>query len=158
AQYRRYNRGSRRPRVRLLAAKNQLIRAQGGTQSHLLEVTDIHFGYRAPVLDGLTFEVRDGELLALLGPNGAGKTTLIKLIVGLLRPAAGKVVLDGRNLHTIRRRDAARLIGYVAQESAIVFPLTAMEYVLQGRFAQGRLVGFENETDVNEARRVMEDT
>src|SRR5215510_636644 len=99
----------------------------------MLEVSDIRFNYAGPVLKGLTFAVRDGEMLALLGPNGAGKSTLVKLIVGILRPAGGRLNLDGRDLQAMPRREAARLIGYVAQESAIRFPLTAMEYVLQGR-------------------------
>jgi iron complex transport system ATP-binding protein len=122
----------------------------------MLEVSDIRFGYGSPLLKGVTFAVRDGELLALLGPNGAGKSTLAKLIVGILRPASGKLLLDGRDLQTMSRREAARLIGYVAQESTVLFPLTAMEYVLQGRFAQGRLIGFESDEDLSEARRVME--
>jgi len=121
----------------------------------MLEVTEIRFGYGGPLLKGLTFAVREGELLALLGPNGAGKSTLVKLIVGLLRPASGKLSLDGRGLKAMSRREAARLIGYVAQESTVLFPLTAMEYVLQGRFAQGRLIGFESDDDLREARRVM---
>jgi len=122
----------------------------------MLEVSDIRFNYAGPVLKGLTFAVRDGELLALLGPNGAGKSTLVKLIVGILRPASGKLLLDDRDLRALSRREAARLIGYVAQESVVMFPLTALEYVLQGRFAQGRLIGFESDEDLREARRVME--
>ena len=124
----------------------------------MLQVSDIHFRYAAPVLKGLTFELGEGELLALLGPNGAGKSTLVKLIVGILRPERGTVMLNGRDLRAMTRREAARSIGYVAQESSVVFPLTAMEYVLQGRFAQGRFAGFESEQDVSEARRVMERT
>jgi iron complex transport system ATP-binding protein len=122
----------------------------------MLEVSDIRFSYAGPVLKGLTLAVRDGELLALLGPNGAGKSTLVKLIVGILRPASGQLLLDGRDLRAMSRREAARLIGYVAQESVVMFPLTAMEYVLQGRFAQGRLIGFESDEDLCEAQRVME--
>jgi iron complex transport system ATP-binding protein len=122
----------------------------------MLEVSDIRFSYAGPVLKGLTFALREGELLALLGPNGAGKSTLVKLIVGILRPAGGRLLLEGRDLPAMSRREAARLIGYVAQESSLMFPLTALEYVLQGRFAQGRLIGFESDEDLREARRVME--
>jgi iron complex transport system ATP-binding protein len=101
-------------------------------------------------------DLEAGSVLAILGPNGAGKSTLVKLIVGILRPAGGRLRLDGRDLRAMSRREAAHLIGYVAQESAVMFPLTALEYVLQGRFAQGRLIGFESEDDLREARRVME--
>ena len=122
----------------------------------MLEVKGIGFGYAKPVLDGLSFDVGEGHLLAVLGPNGAGKSTLLKIIVGVLRPARGSVLLDDRNLALMPRRDRARLIGYVAQESSVKFPLTAVEFVLQGRFAQGRLIGFESDDDMREAMRAME--
>jgi iron complex transport system ATP-binding protein len=122
----------------------------------MLQVRDIRFSYVEPVLKGLSFEVGSGKTLAVLGPNGSGKTTLLKTIVGILSPSTGSVLIDGRNLTGASRREAARLIGYVAQESAVRFPLTAMEFVLQGRFAQGRLVGFESEEDVREAERAMD--
>ncbi len=124
----------------------------------MLQVRDIRFSYAEPVLKGLSFEVGVGEMLAVLGPNGSGKSTLLKTIVGILSPSSGSVSIGGRDLKTTSRREAARLVGYVAQESAVRFPLTAMEFVLQGRFAQGRLVGFESEEDVREAARAMEMT
>ena len=122
----------------------------------MLQVRDVQFSYFEPVLKGLSFEVGPGQTLAVLGPNGSGKTTLLKTIVGILSPSSGSVLIDGRSLTRASRREAARLIGYVAQESAVRFPFTAIEFVLQGRFAQGRLVGFESEEDVREAERAMD--
>lgn len=121
----------------------------------MLEARNIKFSYAGPVLKGLTFAIGDGELLAVLGPNGSGKSTLLKIVAGVLRPDEGAVFVDEQNIAHLKRRDAARLIGYVAQESTVRFPLTAMEFVLQGRFAQGRLVGFESERDVQEAEWAM---
>jgi len=121
----------------------------------MLEVRNINFSYSKPVLKGVSFAVGSGELLAVLGPNGSGKSTLIKIIVGMLKPASGAVLIDGRNSASMSRRDAARIIGYVAQESTVRFPLTAMELVLQGRFAQGGLIGFESDRDVTEAEWAM---
>jgi iron complex transport system ATP-binding protein len=124
----------------------------------MLDVSDIRFSYENPVLNGLSFNVGDGELLAILGPNGSGKSTLVKLIVGILDPESGVVSIDGRDLASMSRRESAQLIGYVAQDSSVRFPLTAFELVLQGRFAQGRLIGFESERDVREAEWAMEVT
>ena len=124
----------------------------------MLEVRDIKFGYAEPVLKGVSFDVSNKELLVVLGPNGSGKSTLIKIIVRVLEAESGRVMLDGRDITSMPRRQTARLIGYVAQESTTRFPLTAMEYVLQGRFAQGRLIGFESDEDVREAARAMEMT
>lgn len=128
----------------------------GTTERFMLEVRDIQFSYGAPVLKGVSFEIGAGQLLAVLGPNGSGKSTLLKIIVGILSPDEGSVLVDGQDLSSIKRREAARLIGYVAQDSAVRFPFTAMEFVLQGRFAQGRLIGFESAKDIQEANRAME--
>lgn len=121
----------------------------------MLQVSNIKFSYAKPVLRGVSFKLGSGELFAVLGPNGSGKSTLIKIIVGMLKPEIGRVLIDGRNPASASRRDIARVIGYVAQESAVRFPLTAMELVLQGRFAQGGLIGFESERDVSEAEWAM---
>ena len=123
----------------------------------MLGFGNIAFGYDAArVLRDISFALEAGEILAILGPNGSGKTTLLKLSAGILRPATGNVTLLGKDITSMSRRQIARAVGYVAQESSIRFPLTAMEFVLQGRFAQGRLLGFESEQDVAEATRAME--
>lgn len=122
----------------------------------MLEVRDIHFSYSRPVLKGLSLAAGKGELLAVLGANGSGKSTLLKILIGILSPARGEVLIDGRKLRSMSRRESAQLIAYVAQDSAIRFGLTVTELVLQGRFARGRLVGFETERDVREAERAME--
>ena len=124
----------------------------------MLNIRDIRFSYGGPVLKGVSCDVAAGELLAVIGPNGSGKSTLLKIILGFITPSEGSVILDGRPLKSISRREAARLIGYVAQESSIQFPLTAMEFVLQGRFAQGRILGFESDEDVRQATRAMQMT
>ena len=124
----------------------------------MLQAREIRFNYEKPVLKGVTFDLADGELLVVLGPNGSGKSTLLKIIVRLLALSGGEIMLDGRNIASMSRREFARLVGYVAQESVVRFPLTALEFVLQGRFAQGRLIGFESDEDLREAMWAMEVT
>ena len=65
-------------------------------------------------MDGLDFEVRDGEIVGLLGPNGAGKTTTLRMIATLLAPTAGEALIAGADLRAAPREVRAR-IGYVAQ-------------------------------------------
>jgi ABC-2 type transport system ATP-binding protein len=92
-----------------------------------LEVHDLHKRYGAiAALDGVTFEVRDGEMFGLLGPNGAGKTTTLSIISCLLDATRGEVVLDGKRVH-LADREVRRLIGIVPQEVAIYPELTARE-------------------------------
>ncbi|MFF5443645.1 ABC transporter ATP-binding protein [Streptomyces sp. NPDC012888] len=73
--------------------------------------------------DGISLDVRRGEIFGLLGPNGAGKSTLVRQLTGLMRPDSGKVTLLGHDL--VRHPDrAARLLAYLGQESTALDELT----------------------------------
>ena len=76
----------------------------------VLQVTNVtkHFGGIAAV-DGVSFEVREREILGIIGPNGSGKSTLFNCILGQLRPSAGEVRLDGREVTGMRPSDLNRL-------------------------------------------------
>jgi len=86
-----------------------------------------------PLLRDITLRVPRGALVGLLGPNGCGKTTLLKLLAGVLSPIAGSVTLDGRRLQDLPRRDVARRIAVVPQETHPAYDYTVLELVLMGR-------------------------
>ena len=91
-------------------------------------------GYGARrVVGPVDLQLPVGRCTAVLGPNGAGKSTLLRLLVGILRPTAGEVEVLGRELLSLRRREAARLVGFVPQAVTVAFPLTVYEMVMQGR-------------------------
>jgi iron complex transport system ATP-binding protein len=124
----------------------------------MLSTQDINIKYGdRVVLAGVSFDVNDGEILVLLGPNGAGKTTLIRTLNGTVPVAGGEVILDGKLLADHSRREVARRIAVVAQENETKFPVTVLEYVLAGRFAHGGTFGWETETDLEVARRALND-
>jgi len=77
------------------------------------------------VVDDVSLDVKAGEIVGLLGPNGAGKTTTFYIVVGLIRPDAGTVYLDGKPLTTRAMHQRAHMgIGYLAQEPSIFRKLT----------------------------------
>jgi len=88
---------------------------------------------------GLDVALATGEVLALLGPNGGGKTTLLKTLLGLLKPKAGEIRLDGRPLGEFSIRARARVIAYVPQVHIGTFAYTVETMVLMGRAAHGSL-------------------
>jgi len=99
-----------------------------------LSVDDLSFAYRdREVLSGITFSVDAGEVLGLVGPNGCGKTTLIRCIDGMLSPDGGRVMLDGRELRSMHRREIARAMAYVPQSAGNRTAATVFETVLMGR-------------------------
>ena len=83
------------------------------------------------MVDNVDFDLRRGEIVGLLGPNGAGKTTCFYMVVGLIRPDAGEVVLDGSNLSSLPMYQRARRgIGYLSQEPSVFRKLTVEQNVL----------------------------
>ena len=77
-------------------------------------------------VDGLTLEVREGELFALLGVNGAGKTTTVKMLSCVARPTGGDALLDGKSIVSEKAK-VKELIGVSPQESAVAPNLTVRE-------------------------------
>jgi ABC-type multidrug transport system fused ATPase/permease subunit len=93
----------------------------------------VSFSYgREPVLRGVSFSARAGEVVALVGRSGAGKTTLAELLLRFHDPDSGSIELDGIDLHRIARRSLLAQIGVVGQE-AFVFDATIRENLRYGR-------------------------
>jgi phospholipid/cholesterol/gamma-HCH transport system ATP-binding protein len=87
------------------------------------------------VLDHVDFEVREGETVALLGPSGTGKSVLLKHIIGLIKPDAGAVIVDDREVTRLKRKELAELrshIGYVFQNGALFDSMNVFENVRLG--------------------------
>jgi lipopolysaccharide export system ATP-binding protein len=86
---------------------------------------------KRPVVNGVDIHVRKGEIVGLLGPNGAGKTTTFYMIVGLVRPNAGKVYFEDGDVTTMPMfRRARHGMGYLPQEESIFRKLTVEENIL----------------------------
>lgn len=92
----------------------------------LVELTR-HFGPKVAV-DGISLQIKAGEIFGLLGPNGAGKTTTFKMIVGLLRPTRGTVRVCGFDIQG-ESRQAKACIGFVADDPFLYEKLTAVEFL-----------------------------
>ena len=92
-----------------------------------IEDLEMDFG-EVKAVDGLSLEVKKGELFGLLGPNGAGKTTTINVLVGLLEPTGGKAEMGGLDVH-VQHNEITHLIGVCPQEIAVFPYLTARENI-----------------------------
>ena len=96
---------------------------------HCLEVEELAKSYGGqPGSNGLSFYVKQGEIVALLGPNGAGKTTAFYMTVGLIRPDKGKVFFNAHDITNLPVHKRARMgMGYLAQEPSVFRFLTVKE-------------------------------
>lgn len=102
------------------------------TSNLAVEVNDLTVAYREqPVLWDIDLQVPSGILMGIIGPNGAGKSTLIKAVLGLVRPAAGTVLIHNRPL-----REQRRITAYVPQRGTVDwdFPTSVLDVVMMGRY------------------------
>jgi subfamily B ATP-binding cassette protein MsbA len=113
-----------------------------------VEFEDVHFEYQTgiPVLKGLSFRAAAGSTTALVGPSGAGKSTVIALVMGFHHPSSGRIMVDGRDLTKVRKRDFRSHLGVVLQEN-FLFDGTIAENIA---YARSRA----SQAEITEAARV----
>jgi len=93
------------------------VAGQSPDEDALVKFENVAFGYEAEreVLHGINLEIKRGDVIAVLGPNGAGKTTFVKHAIGLLKPKAGRVLVNGRDTREASVAEIASTLGYVFQ-------------------------------------------
>jgi len=122
-----------------------------------VESLTVGYGHRT-VLRDVTLEVARGEVVALIGPNGAGKSTLIRAASAVLRPAAGRVIAAGEDVHRLPADRRAKLVAVVPQAARLPDAFTAADTVLMGRTAHVGWLGRENDADRKAAGEAMRRT
>ena len=124
-----------------------------------LELQSVWLAYgRNVVVKDITFQVMPGEMVGLIGPNGSGKSTIIKAISRVISLYSGKILLDGKDVFKIPRRDLARLLGVVPQMPLLPSVFTAFEIVLMGRNPHLGLLQYEGARDLAITWQAMEKT
>ncbi len=99
----------------------------------ILNVNGLSFAYNShDSLKDICFSIRQGEITVILGPNGVGKTTLLKCLNRILLPKQGKILVKGENIRTMKVKQIARQISYVAQTSEAA-RITVFDAILMGR-------------------------
>ena len=117
---------------------------------YVIEADNLSTGYEShPVMEGLSFGVRPGELVGIIGPNGAGKSTLLKTLRGILSPLGGSVRLMGRPLTEQKEKEIALAVAYLQQQVNITFGYSVREIVMTGRYPY--LKWWEKESGRDEA-------
>ncbi|MEO1365625.1 MAG: ATP-binding cassette domain-containing protein [Acidobacteriota bacterium] len=122
----------------------------------MIEVEDLHKRFGATeAVRGVDFRAEDGEITGLLGPNGAGKTTTLRLLYGLLRPDAGRILIDGEDFEAAGgdRGALRRRLGVVPDETGLYPRLTVREHLrysarLQGLTGQAQVDAVEQLVDL----------
>jgi iron complex transport system ATP-binding protein len=127
----------------------------------MLTVRGVSFAYpRSPrgVLHDVSLDVQRGAIVGLLGPNGSGKTTLLKIAAGMLTPQQGTVEIAGVDVRTLGRRELARRLAVVPQETQTAFDFTVRDIVLMGRYPHLGAFELEGADDLAIARDALSAT
>ena len=110
----------------------------------------------APVVDGVSLSVDEGEWLGLIGPNGAGKTTLLRAITGATATDKGEVIYGGSNLSRFSVRRRAKLMAVVPQNPVVPWGMGVSDYVLLGRTSHIGWLGRETRGDLEIAHQSLQ--
>jgi iron complex transport system ATP-binding protein len=125
----------------------------------MLTASSLSFAYRDRlVLDRVSLSVERGDLVGILGPNGSGKTTLLKTVAGTLAPSMGEVLFEGRPLARWGRRETARRLAFVPQETYAPFDFSVLDIVLMGRYPHLGTFALEGPVDLAIARASLDAT
>ena len=100
----------------------------------IYEIRDLKYSYnnKKQVINGMNLTLDEGELLCVLGRNGAGKSTFFSCLLGLLKPYEGSILLEGKELKSLKEKDIASVVGFVPQNNTTTFGFTVFDYVLMG--------------------------
>jgi iron complex transport system ATP-binding protein len=117
------------------------VRFRYGDGPWEMDVGDLAFGERC--------------MTGVVGPNGAGKSTMLRIAAGVLKPSRGSVMLRGRPLGAMRRRDVARILGYLPQDALSLFDFSVEEVAMMGRYPHMRGLGVPEPADLAAAGRAL---
>jgi iron complex transport system ATP-binding protein len=123
----------------------------------LLNVNGVECCYGSiKILENVSLLVKEGDFVGIIGPNGSGKTTLLKSISRTLKPHKGTILLNDKDIYSLKSVDVAKQMAVVPQDNTISFSFTALEVVLMGRSPHLSRFQMETENDVAIARKAMD--
>jgi len=124
-----------------------------------IEMRNVSLGYsRKVVLREINLRVRPGEMVGLIGPNGCGKSTIIRALSRIISPFSGRILVDGREIAELSRKQLAHLLGVVPQLPLLPSAFTAFEIVLMGRNPHLGFLQYEGPKEIAIAWQAMEKT
>ena len=99
-----------------------------------IEVENLQFGYKEKIIDDISFKIEEGKFVSLIGPNGSGKSTIIKLLSHLYPPWKGKILIGNEDINSLSKKELARKVSLVPQNTLIDYEFTVEDIVLMGRY------------------------
>lgn len=122
-----------------------------------IEVKNLKFGYKEDlVLRDISFNIEKGKFISIIGPNGSGKSTILKLLNNIYHPNSAKILIDGKDIDSFKKRDLAKKMALVPQDTIIDYEFTVQEVVLMGRYPYKGRFEKDNENDSKIVKEALE--
>lgn len=113
-----------------------------------LDIKNITYSINGKVIvDGVDIGIKKGEFVGLVGPNGCGKSTLLKNVYRVYNPDNGEVLIDGKNIFQMSRRECASEMSVMQQENHLEFDMSVFDMVMLGRFAHQHMFGTDRKKE-----------
>ena len=123
-----------------------------------LAAVDLVAGYdHTPIVQGVSLNIPAGSITAIIGANACGKSTLLKTFARLIRPMAGRVTLDGQDVHTLPPKRLARMVGLLPQSPVVPEGIAVADLVSRGRYPHQSFLGGMTKADVAAVDRALAD-
>jgi ABC-type cobalamin/Fe3+-siderophores transport system ATPase subunit len=136
-----FHRGQGGTARRRATAPEPQARSQVEKGSSSLSASDITVGYDGRTIsEGLSLDLPEARFTAIIGPNACGKSTLLRALSRLLKPRAGAVLLDGKDIHSLPAKAVARRLGLLPQSSIAPDGILVADLVARGRFPHQKLI------------------
>lgn len=125
----------------------------------IYQISSLKFSYnqKQPVLNNISLDVNEGELLCVLGKNGSGKTTLFNCLLKILKHYEGTILLNGVDIRKLNEKEIAKSVGYVTQSNDSTFNFTVFEYVLMGLAINVSIFSSPSRNDEQRVYKVLEE-
>lgn len=124
---------------------------------HLRGVDFTYPGTSRQILHDITFDIKAGEIMEILGPNGAGKSTLLSLMMGFMKPDAGRIEIEGQDITSLSAKQIAGKVGYVPQMHEATFDYTVKDFIMMGVAPEKGVFGKPSPEDEDRCYYVMEE-
>ncbi|MCX8058661.1 MAG: ABC transporter ATP-binding protein [Spirochaetes bacterium] len=124
----------------------------------LIEINNLSFKYQNSehfILKEINLKIEQNNFISILGKNGSGKTTLAKLIAGNLENYIGDILINGKNLRNIQRKELSKIVSYLPQIIPENIPFSVFNLILMGRYPYRNLFENYNNEDINIAKKYL---
>ncbi|AGT43657.1 ABC transporter ATP-binding protein [Treponema pedis] len=124
---------------------------------NILQIEHLNLSYgSSSIIEDLNISVRAGQIVSIIGPNASGKSTILKAIAGILKPASGKIFIEGKDISKMKTKELAKKVSILLQQNKYPDEITVEELIFFGRYPHKNNFEFFNQSDNEIVKKVLQ--